>query len=292
MLKNILSSFFLSTSFYLSIALLILFLSGSPGNPLLAQGDLLLDSLVTGSKYRITTYNEKEVIGRVIKQDSAFVYMTTDEGTVRVRHEDIFSVSRSTVPRLINGLFSLGGGIFLQSGEYGGYNEGNKPGYSVNLTAGYPFSENKAVRIELSYSRLQREPYAYELTYYPYTPVYVKQNIDIYNAFVDIVFGDFNTNTDFSIYGLAGLGIHHRIESEYQYQDYNYYDSTYINRTHPSYSSTLFSMSVGGGLRFRINKRIGAFAEAQYNMSTYEGFLWFFGRGYFPLRAGITYSLY
>lgn len=286
MLKNILSSIFLSTFFT------IIFFSASFSGSLLSQEYLSMDSLITGQKYRVTLFNEKEVIGKVVKQDSIFVYLTTDEGTVRVRHEDIFSVSRSTVPRLIKGLFTLGGGVYLQSNENYGYNEGNKPGFSMNLSAAYPFSENKAVRIELAYSRLKSEPYAYALSYYPYTPVYSKQNIDIYNAFVDIVFGDFNTNSDFSIYGLAGLGIQHRIEGEYQYQDYNYYDSSYTNRTYPSYSSTLFSMTIGGGLRFRINKQIGAFAEAQYNMSTFEGFFWLFGRGYFPLRAGITYSLY
>lgn len=286
MLKNILSSIFLSTFFS------IMFFSASLSDPLLSQEDLSMDSLITGQKYRVTLYSEKEVIGRVVKQDSVFVYMTTDEGTVRVRHEDIFSVSRSTVPRLIKGLFSLGGGVYLQSGEYGGYNEGIKPGYTMSLTGAYPFSDNKAIRVDISYSRMQREPYAYALSYYPYSPVFAKQNVDIYNAYVDLVFGDFNTNSDFSIYGIAGLGIQHKVEGEYEYTDYNYYDSTYINRTYPAYSSTLFSMSIGGGLRFKINKRLGAFVEAQYNMSTFEGFLWFFGRGYFPLRAGITYSVY
>ena len=129
MLKNILSSIYLSSVFS------ILFFSASLSNSLLAQDDLLLDSLTTGSKYRITMYNEKEVIGKVIKQDTIYVYMATEEGSVRVRREDIFSVSKSTIPRLIKGLFTIGGGVFLQSGEYGGYNESNKPGYSLNLTA-------------------------------------------------------------------------------------------------------------------------------------------------------------
>ncbi|MBE2218270.1 MAG: outer membrane beta-barrel protein [Ignavibacteria bacterium] len=286
MLKNILSSIFLSSVF------LILFFSASLSITLFAQEELLLDSLITGSKYRITMYNEKEVIGKVIKQDTIYVYMATEEGSVRVRREDIFSVSRSTVPRLIKAMFSLGGGVYLQSGGYNSYREADKPGYTFNLSAAYPFSENKAVRVDLSYSRLKREPYAYSLLYYPYDVVYAKQNIDIYSVYVDFVFGDFNTNTDFSIYGIAGLGIQHTIEGEYEYSDYNYYDSTYINRTYPSYSSTFFSMAIGGGLRFKINNRIGAFAEAQYNMSTYGGLFLFFGRGYFPIRAGVTYSIY
>jgi len=260
--------------------------------PLSAQDELLLDSLVTGSKYRVTTYSEKEVIGKVVKHDSVFVYMTTDEGTVRVRREDIFSVSRQTVPRLVKGLFSLGGGIFLQSGEYGGYGDENKPGYTFNITAAYPFSESKAVRLDLSYSRLKHEPYSYALNYYPYEPVYTRQNIDVYSAYFDFVFGNFNTNQDFSVYGIAGLGVLHTVAGEYDYSEYNYYDSTYTNRTYPSSNSTFFSLAFGGGVRIKINNRIGAFAEAQYNMSTFSGFLWLFGRGYFPLRAGVTYSIY
>jgi len=259
-----------------------------------SQEEVILDSIYTGGKYRITTYNDKEIIGKVVKQDSVYLFISTDEGTVRIRHEDIFSVSKTTVPRLMKALLSLGGGIYMQGGDYGGYRETNKPGYSFNFSAAYPFSENKAVRLDLSYSRLKREPSSYTTYYYPYNPDYSAQNIDIYSAYIDFVFGNFTTSSDFSVYGIAGLGLMHINEGEYQYTDYNYHDTTYtaVTRTYPGFSNTNFSMAIGGGLRFKVNNRLGAFLEAQYNMTTYEGFFWFFGRGYFPIRAGVTYTFY
>ncbi|MBE2227104.1 MAG: outer membrane beta-barrel protein [Ignavibacteria bacterium] len=259
-----------------------------------SQEEVILDSIHTGGKYRITTYNDKEVIGKVIKQDSVYLFITTEEGTVRIRHEDVFSVSKTTMPRLIKALLSLGGGIYLQSGDYGGYRETNKPGYTFNFSAAYPFSENKAIRLDLSYSRLKRDAASYSYYYNPNGPGYSTQNVDVYSAYVDFVFGNFTTNDDFSVYGIAGIGLMHVNEGEYQYTDYYYYDTTYTytTRTYPGFSNTNFSMAIGGGMRFKVNNRLGAFLEAQYNMTTYEGFFWFFGRGYFPIRAGVTYTFY
>lgn len=258
-----------------------------------SQEEVVMDSIITGSKYRITMYNDKEIIGKVAKQDSLYVYMVTDEGTVRIRYEDIFSVSKSTVPRLMKGLFTLGGGVLLQGGDFDdGYRDTKSPGYSMQLTGLYPFSENKAIRIDLSFGRMQREvtDYYYSYGYGTFDPV--KQKIDIYNFYAQFLFGDFNTKSKFSVYGIAGVGLMHVREEGYIHTTYNYYDSSYYSYFNPDRDYTNFSMSLGGGLRFKISNRIGAFAEAQYNLTTYQGFLWFFGSGYFPIRAGITYMLY
>lgn len=258
-----------------------------------SQEEVVMDSIITGAKYRITMYNDKEIIGRVAKQDSLYVYMVTDEGTVRIRYEDIFSVSKSTVPRLMKGLFTLGGGVLLQGGDFDdGYRDMRSPGYSMQLTGLYPFSENKAIRIDLSFGRMQREvtDYYYSYGYGTFDPV--KQKIDIYNFYAQFLFGDFNTKSKFSVYGIAGVGLMHVREEGYIHTTYNYYDSSYYSYFNPDRDYTNFSMSLGGGLRFKISNRIGAYAEAQYNLTTYQGFLWFFGSGYFPIRAGITYTLY
>jgi len=258
-----------------------------------SQEEVVLDSVITGSKYRITMYNDKEIIGRVAKQDSVYVYMVTDEGTVRVSFEDIFSVSRSTVPRLMKAMFTLGGGVLLQGGDYdGGYRDIRSPGYSMQLTGLYPFSENKAIRIDMSFGRMQRERSDYYSSYgnESYDPK--KQNINIYNFYAEFLFGDFNTKSKFSVYGLAGVGIMHVSEDGYTYTSYSNYDSSYYSYSYPERDYTNFSMALGGGLRFKISNRIGAFAEAQYNLTTYQGFFWFFGSGYFPIRAGVTYMLY
>ncbi|HWA06792.1 MAG TPA: hypothetical protein VG961_09605, partial [Ignavibacteria bacterium] len=136
----------------------------------------------------------------------------------------------------------------------------------------------------------ERNEYSYGYNTSVYDPQ--KQNVDIYNLYGEFLFGDFSTKTNFSVYGLAGIGIMHVKEEGYTYTSYYSYDTSYYTYTRPDYNYTNFSMALGGGLRFKISNRIGAFAEAQYNLTTYQGFFWFFGSGYFPIRAGITYMLY
>lgn len=277
------------------ILLALLFSAAASGfiSNIYAQEEVVMDSLVNGNKYRITLYNDKEVIGKVVKQDSIYVYIVTETGTVRVRFEDIFSISKSTIPRLMKAMFTLGGGILLQGGNYNGYRDNNSPGFSIQATGLFPFSENKAIRLDLSYGRLKRDNYYYTVYYDPIGgETTQQQNIHVYNAYAQFLFGDFNTKSNFSVYGLAGLGIMHINEEGYSYTTYNSYDSTYYHYTNPEYNYTNFSIAIGGGLRFRINNRLGAFAEAQYNMTTYEGFFFFFGKGYFPIRAGLTYTFY
>lgn len=275
----------------LSAALFILFIS-----PLFTQlfsQEVVMDSIITGNKYRLTLFNDKEVIGRVAKQDSIYVYVVTEEGTVRVRFDDIFSVSKSAIPRVMLAMFTLGGGIYLNGGDYNDYpyNDDNKPGLSTQVTGLFPFGENKAIRVDLGFNRITRKAYDYYYYSSSYSN-YTEQNIDIYNLYAQFVFGNFNTKTNFSVYGLAGVGIMHISEGSYTNTGYNYYDSSYYSYTYPGENYTNFSLAIGGGLRFKLYKQLGLFTEAQYHINTYQGFFWFFGRGYFPVRAGITYMLY
>lgn len=278
----------------LSFILLAVLLSTAAGfiHNIYSQQELVMDSIITGNKYRITMYNDKEVIGKVVKQDSVYVYMITEAGTVRIKYDDIFSVSKSTIPKLMNAMITLGGGILLQGGYYDGYRNENTPGYSIQATGLFPFSENKAMRLDISFGQLSRDRVIYAY-YNPYgTTNSTKQYINVYSAFADIVFGNFTNDSKFSVYGLSGVGVISTSESSYDYTYYNSYDSTYRTEHYGGYKYTYFSLAIGGGLRFKINKKIGAFAEVQYNLSTAEGFFFFFGRGYFPIRAGLTYSFY
>lgn len=282
----------INLSSILSAALIFLCLSTS--QKIFSQ-DIVLDSMISGKTYRITLYNDKEVIGRVTKQDSAYTFLKTESGVVRVRNEDIFSVSASTIPRLNKALFSLGGGVLLNSGEDYHYydNNNNKPGLSFQGTALIPLSENKGIRFDLSYSRFHNDPVVY--AYYSYSPpeTYSSQNVEYYSMYGEFVFGNFLTETGFSVYGLGGLGATHRVEGPYTYTYYNSYDSTLYVHDYPGNKTTTFSMNIGAGCRIKLSNKLGLFAEAQYNMSTYEGFFFFFwGTGHFPIRAGLTYSFY
>ncbi len=283
MINNNLSSILLAVLFSIT--------SGFISN-IFSQDEAVMDSIITGNKYKITLYNDKEVIGKVIKQDSVYAYIVTETGTVRVKFEDIFSVSKSTIPKLMSAMVSLGGGLLLQGGYYDGYRNENTPGYSVQATGLFPFSENKAIRLDLSFGQLNRDVVIYAY-YDPYgTTGTQKQYMNVYSAFADIVFGNFTNDSKFSVYGLGGVGVISTSESSYDYTYYSSYDSSYYTQHYGVYKYTYFSLALGGGLRFKISKKIGAFAEIQYNMSTAEGYFFFFGRGYFPIRAGVTYSFY
>lgn len=283
MINKNLSSILLSVLFFL-----VLFNS----NVLYSQ-EPVMDSLITGKTYRITLYNDKEVIGKVVKQDSVFVYMSTETGTVRVRNEDIFSISGNTIPRLEKAIISVGGGILLNSNEnYGYYTNENKPGYSIQIAGTFPFAENKAFRIDFGFSQLKVDPYVYAYSYSEYNSTYSKRNTDVYHLYGEFLFGDFNTNSTFSLYGIGGLGVIHVYESPYSYTYYDSWDSTWRTDNYRSDFRTNFSMTLGGGIRVKFNSRLGAYADVQYNIGSYSGYFLFFGGGYFPLRAGLTYSFY
>jgi hypothetical protein len=283
MLSKSLASLILCSTIYL-LSVVAVSLSQSNAEP-------GLDSLVDGKKFRVTLYNDKEIIGRVIRQDSLYAFMVTGSGTVRIKKDDIFSISKNTEPKIIKALFSVGGGLLFESNYHNGYGNNRKPGYSLQLSGAVPLSETKAVRFDLGYGRVMLE----RVTYANYSGneySTIDQSRSIYSLNADVIFADFNTATDFSIYGLAGLGAVHVNESGYSFTYYSSYDSTYRTENYKGYNETYFSLALGGGLKFRIKSKIGAYIEAQYNMFTYAGFFWFFGSGYFPVRAGITYSLY
>ena len=268
----------------------VVFLSLIFSAALFAQDESLTDSLVTGKRYTVTLYNEKEIIGKVVKQDSLYVFMVSESGTAKIKKEDIFTISKNAVPKLLKVLLTLGAGAVFQSGYNDYSNRDDKPGYSFQLTALTPFSENKAIRLELGFSSLKRERYYYQ--YYESYNETSEQTRKLYSAKVDFLFGDFSTKSDFHMYGLAGTGVLFTRENDYSYTYYSSYDSTYRTDIYRGYNSSVFMFAVGGGIQVKIKNRIGLYLEAQYNVVSTESYFLFFGNGYFPIRAGFTYSLY
>ncbi|MBZ0202227.1 MAG: hypothetical protein K8I03_04340 [Ignavibacteria bacterium] len=257
-----------------------------------SQDETIIDSLTTGQKYRITLYNEKEIIGKVVKQDSVYAYVVSESGTSRVKKEDIFDISVNTNPKILKAMISLGGGIVFPSSFEDGYNSRDKAGFSLQLSALKPLDENKAIRIDLSYGRIKRNDY---YSYYGYGSSYQypeERFRDLYYINGNFMFGNFNTDSKFSIYGLFGMGIFILKEKDFTYTYYNNYDSTYYTDVIRGIDDAYMNITFGGGLRFNIKNRIGAYAEVQYNMFTHGGYLFFFGSGYFPIRAGLTYTFY
>lgn len=281
MLKTLFTSFILFFIFQAAFSTCVIY----------SQEQTEIDSLTTGKKYRITLYDEKEVIGRVSRQDSVYAYIVTETATVRIKKEDIFSISSSTIPRIMKAMFSIGGGFLLITGQDHYYNKSPRPGYSLLLAGLMPINENKAVRLDLGYGHLKRDEYT-NGGYPDYYFSEASQTRDIYLAHVNFLFGDFTTDAMFSVYGLGGAGIIYSKESDYMSTYYSSYDTTYHYDTHPGENITAFSIALGCGTRIKLGGRIGMFAEIQYNLNTSNGAFLFFGNGYFPVRAGFSYILY
>lgn len=273
------------------LALIFFFISAFT-TQLLSQEETSIDSLITGQKYRITLYNEKEIIGKVVKQDSVYAFIIGETGTSRVKKDDIFSISKNASPKILKALFSLGGGVVFPSSFEDGYHSQKKTGFSIQLSALKPLDENKAIRIDLSYGRIKRSDDYPIYAYGGYNSEPVDLYRDLFYVNGNFIFGNFNTDSKFSIYGLFGAGMFILKERDYTYTYYNSYDSTYYTSTIRGIDDAYLNLSLGGGLRFNIKNRIGAYAEVQYNMFTYGGYFFFFGSGYFPIRAGLTYTFY
>jgi hypothetical protein len=252
----------------------------------LLQGQTISDSLITGKKYKITLFDDREVIGTVTRQDSVMVYVTAEEGIYTIKKEDIFKYSRNLIPSSFKSMFWAGGGLGILSnqGDYP-YSINNK-GFTFQLSAMYPFSETKGVRLDLSYSRWRGTPVEYSsYSYYTYS----ERSTVMYYVRADFVFGTFSTSERFKIYGLTGVGANFKDESAYTTTYYNTYDSTYHTYSYPKQSYSNILLSLGGGMGYLLTKNIGTYAEIEYNSA---GYFFFFGGGYFLVKAGITYTIF
>ncbi len=254
-----------------------------------AQEYSTLDSLRTGRTYKIILFDDTEIIGRIVKTDSIYVVVSNESGTKRIKKDDIFNVSADLTPSQYRFTFSAGGGVSLLSRGFfeDGYRKA-APMLSFQLNANFVTSKSKGFRIDIGYSRFNRELND------PYMVDFQGGAIGMYSFKTDFVIGDLNPSSVINAYGLLGLGIHIIKEESYTYK-YRFYDTAaYYTYTTPEKSSTNVVFSVGGGLGFRFSKQLGVYAEIQYNMVSYGGWFFFygFGAGYFPIRGGITYYLY
>jgi hypothetical protein len=254
-----------------------------------AQEYSKLDSIKIGTKYRIILFDDTEIIGKIISNDSVYVVVSTGTATSRIKKDDIFNISFDLTPSKYKFIFSAGGGISLLSGGFfeDGYRK-TSSSFSVQLNSTFVTSGSKGFRIDLGYSRFMRKIND------PYMIDYQGGGIGMFTFKTDFIAGDLSPSSVINAYGLIGLGLHIIKEESYSYK-YSYYDTlppyTY---TSPERSSTNVVFSIGGGLAFRFGKHLGVYSEIQYNMVTYGGWFFFYGigAGYFPIRAGLTYYLY
>jgi hypothetical protein len=272
------------------IIALIFILSFLLSNSAYAQEYSKLDSLKPGVTYKIILFDDTEIIGKIIKHDSEFVIVSTGLTNTQIRKDDIFNISKNLTPSKYRFSFSGGGGVSILTEGFFNHSYKNYSSiFSLQVNAAFFANNKRAFRLDLGYSRFKRKDDSY-----PYYTEYKGGDLGMYYFKTEFMMGDLNPSSLVNAYGLVGLGIHITKEEEYTYKYYNSWDSTYHTYIYPVQTNTNAVLSLGGGLGFRFNKHLGVYTEIQYNMVTVGGgfFIFGFGSGYFPIRAGLTYYIY
>lgn len=259
-----------------------------------AQEYSSLDSLKPGVMYKFTLFDETEIFGKLIKTDSVFVEISNKSVITKIKKDDIFSVSREIVPSKFKFMFALGGGIVFPGGDFFSHYENEfEKSYCFQLAGSFYFSNNKIIRLDLGYSRLNRK----DRPNYYYSENYSSSGGDksLFSFKVDFLAGEFTSESNIIAYGLAGIGLHYTYISEYKYTYTSTWDTTHhtYTYTNPAEKKMNAILSIGGGFGYKIKNKFGVYAEAEYNMVTYAGYV-FFGPGtsYFPLKLGLLYFIY
>jgi hypothetical protein len=160
-------------------------------------------------------------------------------------------------------------------------------------------SDSKAIKFDAGYTFVKAKydnygPYYYSDPHYEYT--YEGGDASLFSFKGNILFGEFSPITRLTYYGSLGIGIHFLSLQEVteHYWTQNYPDTTWVPRTSniPSNTEINAIISIGASIGYRINKNLGLKAEIEYDLVTSSyAFIFFGGRNYFPIRAGIYYIL-
>ncbi len=239
------------------------------------------DSIITGKKYKLILFNDKEVIGRVTKQDSLQIQLKSDNSVYHVNKKDIFEISSELTPSKLKAILWAGGGLGLF--DMNDYRTNYEKGFTFQLSGMYPFSYVGGMRIDLSFSQSKRSP-AYNDPYNYYS----EQTLRSYYIRTNYVFGTFSPSDKLKIYGFPGIGINFRHESEYTQTYYLSSENQTYTYTNPGFNYTALLLSAGCGAGYMVSRKIGFYCEAEYNLSlAYE-----LGGGYFLAKGGIIFNVF
>lgn len=267
-----------------------------------SQNQTDFTKVVLNKTYKIVLFDDTEISGTITAVDSANVSVKThDNMTVIIPKSNILYYSSDLTPSHYKFCLSLLGGVSLLSeeSEYNYYGRGSKIGPNINLSGMFFLSDSKAIKFDAGYTFVKAKydnynSYYYNDPHYEYT--YEGGDASLFSFKGNILFGEFSPTERITYYGSLGLGIHFLSLQEVteHYWTQNYPDTTWVLRTSniPSNSEFNAIISVGGSFGYRITKNLGLKAEIEYNLVTSSyAFIFFGGRNYFPVRAGIFYIL-
>jgi hypothetical protein len=147
--------------------------------------------------------------------------------------------------------------------------------------------------VDLSYSQIKRladDGYGVYPFIYPYYDSYEGGELSFYSLKIGFALGTLSPTQPLFAYGHFSGGIHLSHTAEMKHTYYGYYDSSYHTSVTPAQTYTYLVLGIGGVFGYRFLRNFGVHAEIEYNMITSEGYF-FFGRGYFPLRLGVSYFI-
>jgi len=276
----------LTVTFAAGFALMLFFICSSTS----AQEYSKLDSVITGKTYKIILFDESEIIGKVMRQDSLTLTVLADNKQKTIVKDDIFNISSNLSPSKYNFILSAGGGISFLIGQnressYRGYD----PQFSLQLNGMYPFSDSKGIRVDIGFSKFKRNREHYYYYGSGSDITFEGGDMYFYSAKADFIFGLLRPESKFMVYGAVGLGIHVTHNNESIETVYYSWDSTLHTYTNPPQEYIYAALSLGAGAGYKFYKNWGLYLDVQYSILTAYGFF-MFGPGYFPLRGGVYYT--
>ena len=114
------------------------------------------DSLVSGKKYKITLFDEKEIMGMLVAQNDSTVTLKDDNVTVTVYRNDILKISKDTSPSKYKLIATLNSGSVL-NGYYNSFNSN----FIIEGRFSYFYSEKKNIGFEITYVSFKKNEYDY-----------------------------------------------------------------------------------------------------------------------------------
>lgn len=280
--------------FKVNASLILVLLSAAYLDQIYSQ-EHFADSVVTGKTYRFIMYNESEIYGTVLSSGQEYIKILTESGShVMVNVKNILFFSPYDLSGRLKYSVSLLGGISMLSSN-GNY--GVEPGMNIDLAGIYYFDESKAIKADFGYTFIKEkhDDYITAPLIYPYYPdIYEGGDISYFTLKGNYLLGMFNPEKKLMFYGSIGFGFNVTHVAEINEQYYNYDDSLYMRRSIPAENNINAVISAGGGLVFKVSKKLSVHTEIEYNYVTTDDNPGFFysSRSYIPLRLGIMYSIH
>lgn len=247
-----------------------------------SQKSLDPDSLTSGNTYRIKLFDDSEIIGKLTGFDSVKVIIKSDDEIREIKKNDIFFISKTSIPEVWKTIISLRGGLtFLMHSRYENYANALN-GFNFSAESVFPVKENSGIRFDLQYNRIIMERKYDVMGYMDYG------DVSIVSFSGDFLLGDFRSKSNFYYYFNIGAGLNLTFTGRNTYY-YQYAGNSNIYTTEPDRDIYLL-VNAGGTAGIRLTKRLGVSVHSQFNMFGSEGiFLPFMKEISLPVSLGVSY---